>query len=270
MANRVRWCEALAYGLVFLGMAGSVTVAQEAVSVASKSSVISFFPTRVGLVVKTKGLTYRGSELVRRATIEMTVLPPEIVAGREMKVHELRIRIVDTTGRVLADGSPLKVLFVGDDRGWTTVGMQKPHREMNLLDHPYPDLQAPLRVGASWSFEDENYLAHPQVGEVHIEITTTIREVGAAISAGEREFTGCIHTEEKGIVREHPEILCSDGTRSPVDITIERSRWFCPGIGSVREAGKQVYLKRGQTGALCELMSNSFGFESSRIDDLAH
>ena len=52
---------------------------------------------------------------------------------------------------------------------------------------------------------------------------------------GELTFDHCLKVEETGFSNPKTEVTCFDGTKSRVNVEIFRTRWFCPGLGTVKE-----------------------------------
>lgn len=116
------------------------------------------------------------------------------------------------------------------------VGMRFGGGGVWVEDQYYVDLKAPLELGAAWTFVVPYPSPDPDIGgKIDCEFVSEVVETGATVKVPAGTFTDCMLVQEKGRSVEAFPLRVGPHAGEPVRFEIVVKRWWCPGLGSIRE-----------------------------------
>jgi hypothetical protein len=196
--------------------------------------VSEFWPSTPGLALRFEGARTKNGQDAATEHVVFRCGEPIEFDGEMVEVQHVRTEVVSADGTT-SSGS-LNVLQHVDRDSTFTRAVQFPDGDPITVKRPMIDLTAPLDRGNSWVSRQAGRFPDLGVDEqVVVTYSSTIVATDESVEAADQMATGCLKVIETGISVDNHMAECSDGRTVECKILVDRTRWWCRALGSVRE-----------------------------------
>ncbi len=197
--------------------------------------VSEFWPRTPGLALHFEGVRTKNGRDAATEEVVFRCGEPIEFDGDMVEVQHVRTEALSADG-TRTSGS-LDVLQHVDRDSTFTRAVQFPDGDPITVKLPMIDLKAPLDRGNSWVSRQAGRF--PDLGvddQVVVTYSSTIVATDESIEAADQIATGCLKVIETGISVDNHMAECSDGRTVECKILVDRTRWWCRALGSVKES----------------------------------
>lgn len=181
----------------------------------------------------------------------MVVVNGSMDSIHKVPVLQMQVSISSESTDGREDAGDLIAYQYIDSRQTYTHAYQQPGGKADVVKQRYYDLKAPLVVGQSWEFVARQSVQDSSLSELEIAYHSSVEETGLAMTVMDKAVEQCLRVREIGQTLTEPDVTCQDGEERRATIYTVRDRWWCPGLGAVREVTRETALTIGSPGSVC-------------------
>lgn len=134
----------------------------------------------------------------------------------------------------------------------TNVAYQWADDPPEAEETPSPDLKAPIIKGTAWTCLTKDTVLSDQLKDpVPMSYTLSIDATALTVSTPAGEFKGCVRVKQVGLSSGEVTIRCKDGSTNICKIYVERYKYWCPGLGGIKELSETHYASASNRDNIC-------------------
>jgi hypothetical protein len=226
---------------------------------------VEYWPDRPGTVLRFEGGREKNGRQTATERLTFRSGTPTEIDGESVEVQHVQTVVDFADGRSTA-GSMVVFQHL-DENSTFTRAVEFPEGGLRRVPMPMIDLKVPLDLGSSWiSRHVESFTELGIEGQVAMTYTSTIVKVGETREVAIRLFEGCLQVFEAGVSVSNHEAICADGSVAQTKVLVDRTRWWCRGLGSVEEATVAASVRVEERDEPCAEIRSTYNLVEIDID----